>query len=318
MNSRMQKVNHETKQFYMSNCDIEIKAIDETSKGGSIEGYANIYNILDLANDIVRHGTFAKSIAEKVPKRYVPFLDHHIPYSSHVLGTVVKASEDSKGLFFKAELSAARSVQDIKTKVAEGHIRDLSVGFAVVNADWIRQGNRLVRSVTEAVLNEISLAVKGVNQFSKVTDVKAGYHFSDIKIAPLETKWDETKALENVRIFYNVKDIPTFKYGNAFMVKDRDNLDEFKAYQLPYTDIIDGQLMVIPNAVKSISNNILDGNTTGLTELELNEVKSHVTNYYKKMGIATPFSEIKSCRPLETEYRLRELQLREIELDLNY
>jgi hypothetical protein len=49
-----------------------------------------------------------------------------------VIGTVTRAHEDAKGLWIHADLSSDSTAQEARTKVAEGHVKGLSIGYAPV------------------------------------------------------------------------------------------------------------------------------------------------------------------------------------------
>lgn len=76
---------------------LEIKEIQEDA--GVVEGYAAVFNNIDLGLDIIEPGAFKKTIKESGGK--FPILSHHNPYKQ--IGWNVEAKEDRRGLLVKGE-----------------------------------------------------------------------------------------------------------------------------------------------------------------------------------------------------------------------
>jgi len=89
----------ETKQF-----DFIIKEqhLDEVNKTATIEGYGAIFGNVDMGNDMIIRGAFAKTLKDKGNKVY--FLADHKYDTDHVLG-VATVEEDEVGLYGKFEIN---------------------------------------------------------------------------------------------------------------------------------------------------------------------------------------------------------------------
>lgn len=159
----------------------EFKAV--TDKPNVVEGYASIFGNVDSYGDVVRPGAFKKTIKERIPKRLVPFVADHRWDVSALLGTVVSAEEDSKGLSFTAELSATPGVQEVRQKMLEGHLHQVSFSFRTISQEFPKDGGEMVdgrivgRYLTEVVLLDIAPVVLGANERASITQVKA---FNDL------------------------------------------------------------------------------------------------------------------------------------------
>lgn len=108
---------------------IEWKAADDDQ---TLEGFASTFGNVDLQGDVVVKGAFKKTIAN-IKANGIPLLADHIPSTAHVLGTIFDAEERDKGLWIKARLSKAPSAQDTRTKLIEGHLKKMSIGYETMD-----------------------------------------------------------------------------------------------------------------------------------------------------------------------------------------
>jgi HK97 family phage prohead protease len=138
-----------------------------------VEGYASVFGNVDLHGDVVKRGAFKKTIRERVPSGQVKFLDSHVPDASHVIGTVVEAKEDERGLFIRARLSSAPSAQDLRVKMLEGHLDRMSIGYSTVKDSW-QDGDdgQKVRLLEELKLFEVSVVPFPANEEAAISAVK--------------------------------------------------------------------------------------------------------------------------------------------------
>lgn len=169
------------------NAPAEIKAVQE-GEANYITGYASVFGNIDSYDDIVQPGAFTKTIKERVPQMLVKLLDsHNWGESKAVLGTVIEAREDARGLWFKAAISTTASAQEILTKVKEGHLNRLSIGYDAVKDRFDRETG--IRYLDEVRLWEISVVPFAANEEAIITDAKAARETS--RIDDLEGKVKE-------------------------------------------------------------------------------------------------------------------------------
>jgi HK97 family phage prohead protease len=138
--------------------------IEATSETGIVSGYANVFGVKDLGNDIVHKGAFSGGIEGKK----FPLLWSHNPDEPPIGGATVK--EDNKGLYLEGALTLsiprARDVfEALKAKTIDG----LSVGFKTLEKE-LKDG---VRHILKAELWEVSIVNFPMNQDSFVDAVKA-------------------------------------------------------------------------------------------------------------------------------------------------
>lgn len=162
------------KENGLLHCTAEFKGVD--GDAGIVEGLASTFE-LDIEDDKIHPGAFAKTVKERVPAGRVPFLESHSWSARSVLGTVVEARETEKGLWFRAKMSAAASAQEIRQKMLEGHLKFLSIGFQTVNRtieEVLVEGVRkYIRHIHELKLFEISVVPIPANEGSRIQTVKS-------------------------------------------------------------------------------------------------------------------------------------------------
>jgi len=161
----------------------EFKAVDGDIN--VVEGYASVYDTVDLQGDIVRYGAFGKTSKERIPKGLVKFLYGHDRAATSLLGTVTAAKElkDQNVFWFKAGLSSAPSVQDTKIKMMEGHLDRVSYAYDIIRSKPGKaEGGNEIRELLEVKLWEISVVPFAANEEAHLTMVK-----------DQKPDWDETE-----------------------------------------------------------------------------------------------------------------------------
>jgi HK97 family phage prohead protease len=152
---------------------IEWKAEDGDAPG-TLTGYASTFGNVDLGGDVVAAGAFDKFVqwVNAAKDNGIPLLADHIAATSHVLGTIYAASTDNVGLKIKARLSKAPSVQDVATKMQEGHVNRLSIGYEAMDYAFEDREGLKVRILKEIKLWETSAVVFPMNPKAAIEGVK--------------------------------------------------------------------------------------------------------------------------------------------------
>lgn len=149
---------------------IEWKA--STDDDQTLEGYASTFGNVDLGGDVVVKGAFAKTIAN-IKANGIPLLADHVPSVNSVLGTIFDAVEDGKGLKIKARFSSAQSAQDARTKLVEGHVNRMSIGYETIKHSFSDKNGQRVRLLEEIKLWETSVVVFPMNPDAVISRVKS-------------------------------------------------------------------------------------------------------------------------------------------------
>ncbi len=116
--------------------------------------------------------------------------------------------------------------------------------------------------------------------------------FQDLPVADRDHDWDGAAAEKRVRAWADAEDGPNEKYRNAHIWYDADKKDNFTAYKLLITDVVDGKLTVVPRGLMT-AGNVMQGGRGGvdLPREDVDPVKKHLAKYYEKMGDTPPWEQ---------------------------
>ena len=151
---------------------MERKRVDlplgQLDQDGSFSGYASLFGMVDLSNDRVERGAFARSLAERGVAG-IRMLYQHDP--GEPIGAWSEIREDERGLFVRGRLARgverAREVLDL---MRSGGLDGLSIGFRTVKARKEATGG--ARRIIEADLWEISVVTFPMLPGARVSQVK--------------------------------------------------------------------------------------------------------------------------------------------------
>lgn len=175
-----QIVDKDARRIYT--CDaprLEAKVATEGDGDGKwIEGYATAWGNVDLGDERMVQGAFAKSILERVPQGRCKLMTRHFMRGGDVpdcIGTITAAKEDSYGLWFHADLVPNDAAVDAAhNKVKTGHVGYASVGYGPVRWQWIEEDTgREVLEHLECKLYEATITVQPMNEMAALTAAKA-------------------------------------------------------------------------------------------------------------------------------------------------
>jgi hypothetical protein len=115
--------------------------------------------------------------------------------------------------------------------------------------------------------------------------------FHAFPLASGDREWDGAAAEKRVRAWADAEDKPNAKYRDAHIWYDADSKENFTAYKLLFTDIVNGRQVAVPRAIIA-AGNIMQGARGGidLPESDVTRVKNHLAKYYKKMGETAPWA----------------------------
>lgn len=130
----------------------------------TIQGYASLFGVADMAGDVMAPGAFAASLRSGRPVR---FLYQH--RSDEPLGRITRLSEDARGLAITAELSpASQRAREVAGLIRDGALDGLSIGFRSVRALSRSGGGRIIR---EAELWEVSVVTFPMLSAARITAI---------------------------------------------------------------------------------------------------------------------------------------------------
>jgi hypothetical protein len=116
--------------------------------------------------------------------------------------------------------------------------------------------------------------------------------FQDFPMADRDHDWEGSAAEKRVRKWADAEDGPNEKYRDAHVWYDADKKDNFTAYKLLITDVVDDKLEVIPRGLMA-AGNVMQGGRGGvdLPSGDVDKVKRHLAKYYRKMDEDPPWEK---------------------------
>lgn len=277
----------------------EVKQFEEQQNKVIFEGYASVFDNVDMYNDIVRRGAFKKSLEGR--KRPIPLLLEH----EHPIGKTIAITEDAKGLKVVGEiLIDIEEGRKAYRLLSEGVLTGMSIGYEPVKYHY--EADK--RVLDEVKLWEVSLVVFPANleaQVEQIVAVKKVVPFQDLPLASEDRSWDGDAARHRVAKWASSdgsgdkEKIDWSKYRKAFLWYDEEAPENFTSYKFPIADVIDGRLYAVPRGIFAAAA-ILQGarGGTNLPDEDIEAMKRHLEKYYHKMGRSAPWEEEKNLASL--------------------
>lgn len=170
---------------------------DVDGKKGIVTGYFARFDNVDSDGDVIRKGSFAKTITENGPQSSQPRIKHlqnHNP--AQPLGKLLSLTEDSKGLVYESQIGTHSLGADFIKMVESGLISEHSIGFKTLKRNKLQDFEGFVKNpekgwfeLTELKLWEgSSLTAWGANPLTPLTGIKG--------TPDIQTLIDRQKALE--------------------------------------------------------------------------------------------------------------------------
>jgi HK97 family phage prohead protease len=185
----------------------ELKSANET--GSQFAGYANCFNNIDAAQEIVAPGAFKDTLTEFMASGFIGGLNHN--WDSPI-GKPMSCKEDTKGLFVEGKISPTEHGKDCMVLLKDRVIQKMSIGYRVlgdmmlededaVKAFWKDQGYTPTvadmaacqygcRVLTKLHLFEFSPVTVPANDMADITRVKREDKRFDLSDFPTERHFE--------------------------------------------------------------------------------------------------------------------------------
>tara|TARA_R110002012_G_scaffold216320_1_gene387390 strand:- start:1135 stop:1812 length:678 start_codon:yes stop_codon:yes gene_type:complete len=171
----------------------EFKRID-TDEDGSFEGYGSVFNNKDLGNDVIRKGSFSRTIAEKKPNQIKLLYQHK---TDEPIGVIDAIEEDSKGLKIKGRLAmGTQKGREVYELMKMGALDSMSIGYRLAPDGYKYDDKNKRRVIKEVDLMEISMVTFPMNPKAKVTKVKRS-DFDEMDVREKENYLCEVGGMSN-------------------------------------------------------------------------------------------------------------------------
>ncbi|MFD1197646.1 HK97 family phage prohead protease [Brucella gallinifaecis] len=143
--------------------------LDEVEIDGSFSGYASVFGLADLGNDVIEKGAFARSLASRKTSGVRMLWQHD---AAEPIGVWSDIREDQRGLYVEGRLAkgVARAREALELMRAGG-LDGLSIGFRTVKAR--KDARTGLRHIIEADLWEISVVTFPMLPQARINNLKA-------------------------------------------------------------------------------------------------------------------------------------------------
>jgi len=140
-----------------------------------ITGYGAVFGNIDSYGDIIEKGAFNNTLIER--KDRIAFCYQHDIWNP--IGKIQSIEEDEIGLKLTVMLSAAED--DIRTKVKEGILKEMSIGYRTINSRKETRNGEDINLLTEIKLIEVSLVTVAANPLAIIESMKGEERIDYIK-----------------------------------------------------------------------------------------------------------------------------------------
>ena len=207
------------KELKFINIPFQVKADSDDEL--IIEGHGAVKGNVDSYKDVITDGAFKKTLKEQGDR--IAFCYQHDIYNP--IGKIQEIKEDSTGLWLKVKISDAEN--DIKTKIREGILKEMSIGYSVMEAKRGEQDGEDVNFLTEIKLYEVSLVTIAANPLAIIESMKSeGETNKDV----IEAEFDRLLSIErNKEKKYEILKLKTLVMNLPFESKEQnleDNTNE--------------------------------------------------------------------------------------------
>ena len=194
--------------------NFEIQETKADDKGGlTISGYGAYFGNVDSYGDIIEPGAFSKTLIER--KDRIAFCYQHDIWNP--IGKIQEISEDEKGLKITVKFSEAE--KDIQTKVKEGILKEMSIGYRTINSRSERRNEQDVNILTEIKLIEVSLVTVAANPLAVIESMKG-----EDKINYVENEFDRVLAIvKNDNINFEIQKLKSLVFSLPPVIQQPDN-----------------------------------------------------------------------------------------------
>ena len=144
-------------------------ALDEVEIDGSFGGYASVFGLPDLGNDVIERGAFAQSLQKRKSSGVRMLWQHD---AAEPIGVWTALREDARGLYVEGRLAkgVARAREALEL-MRSGGLDGLSIGFRTIRAR--KDARTGLRHILEADLWEISVVTFPMLPQARVSTIKA-------------------------------------------------------------------------------------------------------------------------------------------------
>jgi len=248
-------------------------AFSAKEEEGTFEGFASVFNNIDLNHYRIERGAFKKTLSEN---RTFPLLWQH--RFDELIGVINEAQETDKGLYIQGKLAMnVQRAREAYELLKLGALTGLSIGGEIIKAGAI---DKSITTIKEIRLLECSLVTIPANQEARVTVVNAVIPYKDRGIiADRQHPWDAAAVVKAC-------DVEQLRIICAYY--DESAPDVKSSYKLPHHEPQgNGEY---PAVFRACANAIarINAGTVDIPDDELEDAYRHVARHYSQWGVDPP------------------------------
>lgn len=236
--------------------DLEFK-VETEGTSDIVSGYFSAFNVLDSDRDVIRKGSFLKSIQEHGPNSQTNRKIAHLFFhdTTRPIGKILELKEDEKGLFFRSELGKHTEGRDALELYKSLIIREHSIGF-----NYVKDKIKFVDAIGSDVITDAKQDRK-VGYFD-ITEVKLWEGSAVVFGANSETP--NTTGIKSQQDLNNLIDKTNERMSNFIKAIKDGNLSE------KYNNLVETELYFIQKQYNSLLS-FEPNNTQKTKEVESKE-----------------------------------------------
>jgi len=178
---------------------------------GIIKGMASTFGNIDLDDDVIVVGAFAKTIAAHKSRqaRPVRMLMGHDRFAGVIGGFPIdKVVEQKQGLKVEGQINLdVQRGREAFSLAKMGVLSDLSIGFFATKVEFEQRGKREIRLIKEIDLREISIVDEPANPKATIDEVKQAAYKMGL-MPELQKKMNESNEyIERLLMAANLSEI---------------------------------------------------------------------------------------------------------------
>lgn len=267
--------------------EIEQKAVAENDDVYTFEAYSSVFGNLDETGDVMMPGAFKQSLERHgLPK----LLYQH--KMDDVVGAIVEAREDKKGLWIRGEMPKSDSFVSgrLYPQLKYGGIRSMSIGYRAQETERRKSDNARLLKRVRCV--ECSFVTVPANPLAEVTRIKGLVAFQDD--LPIDRKGmcvDPAEAMKRIRDKFD----GSAELKSAFLYVDEDKPSEEWDAKYLIADVNDaGDIALVPNLLYKAVACVVGARKGGLDLPEEAEeaIRSNLDRHYERLNLKSPFASI--------------------------
>jgi hypothetical protein len=107
---------------------------------------------------------------------------------------------------------------------------------------------------------------------------------TDLPIAPANLPWDQASARERIFCWAGFdKPMPSKRARKAFFAYDQARANLKTAYRFPFADVVNGELVVVPEALRQVEMELSLQAAEGLPEELVQHIRRKIACMYRKL-----------------------------------